>query len=308
MYSGPIIIYQMTPVASLLATVFTISSLNKTSELVALFSMGLSLARVCTPILILVSVVSAFSYWMGDRILPIMNQKKNYLYYVEIRKRPNLYTTVKTDKIWYRSQNVLFNIQTLNPQKSSAQGLTLYYFNQDWDLVQLMKAAKVHINKTEWRLTDGSVTLFPAENSFPQTQLFDEKLIIMEEEIVDMQSTAKSMDSLNVSQLKKFIKRNKDSGLDTLNYEIDYYSKFSYAFAAFVMSLMGIPFSVSRQRSGGTLFNAGMCVLLAFLYWSFYSATLSMGRHGTLPPLLAAWIPNIVTILGSLFMLARLKK
>ena len=307
-YSAPVIVYQMIPVACLLGTVFAISSLNRSSELVALFSLGLSLARICAPILIIVSSVSAFSYWLSDRILPQVMQKKNYLYYVEIRNRPALYSTVKTDKIWYRSENVLFNIKTLSNEAKLAQGLTLYYFDPSWNLIQLMNAESVELGKKQWTLKDGSVTLFTEESSFPYTQSFKTKVIDMDEEIADLQSTARSMDTLNVSQLKKFIRKNKESGLDTLHYEVDYHSKYSYAFAAFVMSLMGIPFSVSRQRSGGMFFNAGMCVLLAFLYWSFYSATLSMGKHGTLPPVLAAWLPNVFVIAGSVYLLSKLKK
>ncbi len=307
-YSAPVIVYQMIPVACLLATVFSLSNLNKSSELVALFSLGLSLARVCAPILIIVSSVSAFSYWMSDRILPQVMQKKNYLYYVEIRQRPRLYSTVKTDKIWYRSENVLFNIRTLNTEANMAQGLTLYYFDSDWNLIQLMKADVVELGSPQWKLNDGTVTLFTQDTSFPMTQSFKSKTIEMNEDIADLQSTARSMDTLNVAQLKKFIQKNKESGLDTLQYEVDYHSKYSYAFAAFFMSLMGIPFSVSRQRSGGTFFNAGMCVLLAFLYWSFYSATLSMGKLGTLHPAAAAWLPNILIVLGSLYLISKLKK
>ena len=189
-----------------------------------------------------------------------------------------------------------------------AQGLTLYYFDSDWNLIQLMKADVVELGSPQWKLNDGTVTLFTQDTSFPMTQSFKSKTIEMNEDIADLQSTARSMDTLNVAQLKKFIQKNKESGLDTLQYEVDYHSKYSYAFAAFFMSLMGIPFSVSRQRSGGTFFNAGMCVLLAFLYWSFYSATLSMGKLGTLHPAAAAWLPNILIVLGSLYLISKLKK
>ena len=144
-YLLPSIVYNMFPVASLLSTVFTLSTLNKSNELVALFSSGMSLARICAPILILVAIFSTVSFWMGDRVLPRFEQKKNYVYYVELKKKPGLYSTVNTNKIWYRSENVLFNIQTLDPEKSMAYGMTLYYFNEAWDLVQLIKAQTVSI-------------------------------------------------------------------------------------------------------------------------------------------------------------------
>jgi lipopolysaccharide export system permease protein len=51
-YSMPEIIYRMSPMACLLGTVFTISTLNKTNELVALYSLGTSLLRITAPILL----------------------------------------------------------------------------------------------------------------------------------------------------------------------------------------------------------------------------------------------------------------
>lgn len=307
-YFLPGIIYQMVPMACLLATVFTLSNLNKNSELVALFSMGHSLARISSPILVVVAIVSVFSFWVGDRLIPKTNQKKNYINYVEIKKKPGLYSTVKTNKIWYRSENVLFNIKTLNAKEAKAQGLTLYYFDSAWDLIQLIKAKNVSMDKSIWTLRQGNVTLFTKDSSFPLTKNFREKIITVNEDVADLESSVRSSDVLSVKQLNKFITKNKEAGLDTLHYEVDYQGKFGFAFAAFVMSLMGIPFSVKSQRSGGKFISAGVCLGLTFFYWTLYSSSITLGKHGVIPPLIAAWAPNVVMGALALFLLVRLKK
>lgn len=307
-YAIPGVIYQMVPMASLLATVFTLSNLNKSSELIALFSLGFSLARVSAPILVVVSIVSTMSFWVGDRILPRVNQKKNYVKYVKVENKPGLYSTVKTDKIWYRSENVILNIKSLNATNKKAQGLTLYYFNDNWDLVQLITAQEVNMNEGSWNLQKGSVTLFTRESSFPLTLSFNEKSISVVEELADIQNTSSSSEVMDLKLLRKFINKNKEAGLDTLHYEVEYHSKFGFAFAAFVMSLMGIPFSVARQRSGSTMVNAGKCIGLAFMYWTLYSSFLSFGKYGAVPPIIAAWAPNILMVMGSIYLLLRLKK
>jgi len=75
LYSIPAIIYQLLPAVCLISTMFTLGGLNKNSELVALFSVGNSLARISAPILVIVSAVTVISFWMSDRILPIVNKK-----------------------------------------------------------------------------------------------------------------------------------------------------------------------------------------------------------------------------------------
>ena len=307
-YLLPSIVYQMTPVACMVATVFTISSLNTSNELTILFSCGMSLARVSLPILTLVTLISGFSYWMSDRVLPSFAQKKNYIYYVEIKKKPSLYSTVKTDKIWYRSRNVLFNIQTLLAAAKRAQGVSIYYFDNVCRLVQVIKAEEVLLNGQEWHLKKGSVTVFAQESSFPLTKIFSEKTVQMDEDVGDLSSTGSSADILSVNQLSQFIKKNKDAGLDTTRYEMDLYTKFSFAFSALVMSLIGIPFSLVKARSGGKLLSTGICIGITFLYWTLYNSFITMGNLSYFPPIVSAWLPNLMTGILAMIFLMRMGK
>jgi lipopolysaccharide export system permease protein len=301
-------IYLMLPVACLMGTIFTLSALSRSNELVALFSSGMSLARIATPILVLVVLISSIAFWLNDRLLPIVNQQKNYVLFVEIRNQPGLYSTVKNQKIWYRSGNVLFNIKTLQADKGTAQGLTMYYFNNAWQLIQMITAQDVKLQGSTWELAKGTVTLFSKDTSVPLTQDFVAKTISVSEDTADIQKSSQSTDTLSLAELRRFISRNKEAGLDTLLYEVDYHARFSFAFAAFVMSFLGVPFSVTRQRAGGAAFNVGATIILAFFYWSAYNSGIIMARHGTLPPMIAVWLPNMAMVGLSAVFLMRLKR
>ncbi|MGZ3721877.1 MAG: LPS export ABC transporter permease LptG, partial [Bdellovibrionales bacterium] len=307
-YHTPLILYQLMPVICLMATLFTLSGLNRTNELIALFSVGMSLTRIALPILLAVAVISAAVFVTGDRVLPKLSQKSKYVEYVEIDKHPGLYSTVKTNKIWYRSENILFNIKTLNPETKTAQDITLYYFDPNWELTQLITAKGVDMKSSLWQLKDGLVTLFATESSFPLTKSFTEKSITMNEDLKDIQSTSDSAEIMSLKELGRFIDRNREAGLDTLRYEVDYHAKFGFAFASLVMAVLGVPFSVSRGRSGGTFTNLGICLALAFGYWSAYNSALSLGHHGALPPIVAAWGPNLLAMAVAWFFLRRLKR
>ena len=308
---APSVAYQMMAVACLLGTVFTLSTLSRHNELVALFSSGMSLARVSTPILVLVVVISSASFWLNDRLLSSINQRKNYVEFVQIKKKPGQYSTMNADRIWYRSGNILYNIKTLSTQTSSAQGLTMYYFDNTWRLIQMITAKSVKLNGTSWDLNDGAVTLFtndPKGANVPMTQNFGLKSISVSEDSADIQKSSGSTEALRVSELKHYIERNKAAGLDTLNYEVEYQAKFAFAFAAFVMSFLGIPFSATRQRAGGTAFNVGITIFLAFVYYAAYASGNTLGRHGAIPPMIAVWVPNIMGVLVSGFFLMRSKR
>lgn len=308
LYWIPDIFHQMAPVGCLMAVVFTLGSLSKTSELTALFACGMSLARITLPCLVLVLITSTISFFISDRIGPHFNQKKNYVHYVEIRKQPGLYSTVKTNRIWYRSGQSIYNIKTLQPDNLVAQGLTMYQFDPQWHLVEMITAGTVRLLGKKWELDTGTVTLFPQPSGAPMTQPFKKKTIVVTEDSKDLQESGRASETLSLQELERFIKKNKEAGLNTVRYEVDYHSKISFGFAALVMSLLGIPFSVSSQRSGSMAFSIGITIGLAFLYWTFYSSGLTLARHGTVPPILGAWVPNSVMASLASFFVMRLKK
>lgn len=308
LYYSPEIIYKMLPVACVVGMVMTIASLNRGSELIALFASGMSLFRVSRVVFLSILMICAFSYYLSDQLMPIFSKNKSFTYYNEIEKNPSRFQTIKTNRIWYRSKNSIYNIKTLNIQGDKAQGLTLYFFNEKWDLIQMLTANSVLMNGSQWLLQNGTVTVFSEDSSFPLNDRFLEKTIVMAEEAQDLRSTGQTADLLTQKELSRFIDKNKDAGLDTIKYEVDFHSKFSFAFAGLVMSLLALPFCVSKTRGGGMMLNIGICLGLVLVYWIFYSSSQIIGQHGLLNPLVAAWMPNIIMLaLGSTFLL-RLKR
>jgi lipopolysaccharide export system permease protein len=304
-YSIPEMIYRMVPVACVLSIVFTLSTLQRANELVALYSIGMSLLRVCAPMLVWVVVLCAVEFTLGDRVLPNFARNKNFIFYNDVKKNPSLYSTVKNQRIWYRSHDIIFNLKTLNEKQHKGQGITLYYLSDNWELIQLITAKEVDFDGSQWKLHDGSVTLFTEDSSFPLSSQFKTKTILMGEDSKDLSSSGNTTsEMLSIDELKQFIKKNKEAGLDTVRYEVDLYSKYSYTLAALVMALLGIPFSVNRSRSGGTMMNLGICLGLIFSFWISYTSSITLGNYGHLPPMVAAWAP-ILLCLGVAYIFIR---
>lgn len=302
----PEVLAKMIPMACVMALVMTMTGLNRQGEMVALFASGMSLFRIAAPSLICIFVISVGSYLISDQVLPQLIKRKNFVYYNEIEKNPTKFQFVRTDRIWYRSKNSIFNIKTLAPDGLKAQGLTMYFFSNDWQLLQMMTAQEVAIKGTQWDLKNGSVTVFDSASSFPLASNFKEKIISMHEESKDLQSTGQTSDMLSQHELSRFISKNKEAGLDTTRYEMDYHAKFSFAWAGLVMALLGLPFTAQRARSGGSMMAMGMCLGVIFLFWILYSSGQALGTHGVLPPLIAAWTPHLLMVGGTFWTLRRM--
>ncbi len=290
-------LFQLIPVACLLATLFTLGTIHKNSEMVAMFSMGLSLVRIALPILTIVAGISLISFVASNELMTKAVDKKNYIYYTIMKNKPWQYSNSKQENIWYRSGQSIFNINLLNAKEAKAFEITLYTFSSDWMLQQILVAKEALLNNGHWTLKDGSVTVFFDEESAPITDKFESKELEVGEDVIDIKTSSKASEQMGVRELRRYIQRNKEAGLNTVPFEVDYYSKFSYVFTTLVMVLLGVAFSTSGStRSGGILMNLQKCVLLTLIYWGIYNSGLTMGRHGTFPPIVAAWGPNLLMI------------
>ncbi len=300
----PEIIYKMLPIACVVGTVMTISSLNKGSELVALFAAGMSLFRISRVIFLSIIVICIFNYFLSDQIMPVFAKQKNFILFNDLEKNPTKYQMIKTNKIWYRSKNSIFNIKTLNAEGNKAQGLTLYFFTDGWELVQMMTAESVLMDGSQWNLQNGTVTVFSKDSSFPLNDKFQEKTIVMTQDAQDLRSTGQTSELLTQAELSHFIGKNKEAGLDTIKYEVDFHSKFSFSLAGLVMSLLALPFCVGKARGGGMMKSIGICMGLVVFYWIFYNVSQTLGIRNNLAPVVAAWLPNVImSALGTTLLL-----
>jgi lipopolysaccharide export system permease protein len=308
-YYGLEILYQLFPVACLLATLFTLGTLHKNNEIIAMFSLGLGLLRIAVPILTIVSIMSVSLFFLSNQFMTKIIDKRNYIWLAVMKKTPWKYATSKQEHIWYRSGQNIFNIDLLNAKEAKAFGVKVYTFSYEWHLQQILEAKEALVENGQWILKDGRVTVFFDENSAPISEKFAERTLVIGEDVIDIKTSSSASAVMGVGELRKYIARNKEAGLDTTPFEVDYFAKFSFIFSALVMVLLGVSFSgTSSPRSGGVLYNLQKCLVLTLVYWAFYTSALTLGRHGFIPPIVAAWGPNILMIGFASLLIWRQKK
>jgi lipopolysaccharide export system permease protein len=301
----PQIIVLMCAPAVLLATVLTLSGLSRTHEIVACYSIGVGLWRLMALILGVVLVACGLLLVMEDRILPPIYKKRTSFYWREMQKRPDFFVDIKRDKVWYRSKNMIYNLQLFDVNSKIIHGMALYTFDDDFNLLQVVNAQKAEYSEGRWRLSNGIVTLFSKTNPFPQSQNFLEKEVVISETPKDFQEIEKEVDGLRFTELHQYIQRMKKAGADTKSFEVKYHSRFSTSFIPIVMCFLAVPFSLTSRREGGVAKDLALCLFVTFFYWLFHSVGLSLGTNGALPPWLAAWLPSAIFVVMAATFIAR---
>ena len=292
LFSTPLVIYQICPLGMLLCTFITIGMFARFNEITALKAHGISLFTVFKVFLFIAAFTWIFSLWLQEYVLPYTNRQMKEIKNVQIKKKKSV-DILARDHFWYRSQNAIYNIEIFYPDKNRIQGITIYYFTPDFHLQERIDAKwGAWKQNGDWTFHDGVVRTFPADGEI-RSEAFKERLIAIHETPDDFKMSQKLSEEMSFSEIRAYIKKIGVEGYDTTPYEVDMQSKISYPFINIIMAMLGIPFALMIGRSGGMALGITVSVLFGFFYWIFFALCLSLGKNGSLPTFLSAWMANV---------------
>jgi lipopolysaccharide export LptBFGC system permease protein LptF len=116
----------------------------------------------------------------------------------------------------------------------------------------------------------------------------------------------KPSEQMSAFELRQYIADLRQSGFDVVRLSVQFYRKFSFPLIAFVVTLIGIPFSFTMGAKGA-LTGVALSIGIAIVYWSTSSLLEAMGNLSQLPPAMAAWSPDILFGLAGTYLLLRMK-
>ena len=301
----PHTLIQMAAPACMLATMATLSMLNRRNELIAMQAGGIGLFHISFLIFGIILTICCTSLVINDRVVPPLARSRTMYLWREIKGRKEFSLDIRSSKIWYRSQNYIYNLRTFDKSENRISGFGIYFFDHGFRLKQHVSAQSAHYEDGHWILKDGMITIFPEEASFPLSKHFDEKSLKLPVEPKEFGEIERQVDTLRLKELWAFIKRNKASGLNTASYEVDFHSRMSLSFIPIVMSLLVIPYSVRPRRQAGLGKDVSFCIFWILIYWILFSISLSLGRVGTVQPWIAVWTPSAFFLAIAIFLMIR---
>ncbi len=303
----PFFFAKMIPPGTLMATALTFSELNRTSELIAAHSIGMSLNRILKVLFSLVFMVSCILLVMQDRVLPKAYHAQAKYFWRQMKQQPNFFLDVKRNKVWYRSKNLIYNLRVYEQQSAVSTGMSVYRLSDDFQLKELIQADKARFEAGQWVLSKGTLTRFEEEDSVPKTEKFDEMALKLKETPRDFEEIEREVDSLRIKELFSYARKARESGADASRLEVKFHSRLSGSFMPFVMALLAVPFSLTRKREGGVGQDLGLGMAVTFFYWLLNGVGLSLGSNGALSPSLAAWLPSLIFSGVAIALIARKK-
>jgi len=304
-YSIPFILGQVAPIAALLSVLLSTGMLSMSGEITAVRASGVRLLRVFIPIFMTGFLISVSILFINEYLTP-MGLKKTEAFKVQWFGKANR-GSLGGKGLWLRTKDSIINIRGMEPGGTKIEGLTIYKIEKPFALRRRLDAKKAIWEGNKWMAAKAIVRDFKKDGTLIERHEGPIRLAnIAPPE--DLKSPGKGHMSLTISELKRLIKILDSEGYNTYRYRTDLYARVAFPFVSLIMVLLGVPFPLRGARSGGIASGIGLSILIAFSYWIIFALSTSLGSGGVVPPLLAAFFPNILFLATALYLLAHVKE
>lgn len=265
------------------------------------------MTRLSVPIIVLSIGISVLSFALQETLIPKATVLSNTIW-----SRAQMAAEAETRRIirrnlWFRSKSSIYNIQAYDEEQGLIEGFNSYEFEPDFSLRTRVVAESARQKGASWDTSNGLIKEYLSDG-----EIVVEKFREVQMEIPDVPGHYAAEDrpaeELNATELKHWIERMNVEGYDPTRYVVDLHFKFSFPFICTIMALIGLPLAFWNERGGGIALGIGAGMALSFMYLVFLGLSRSFGYSAILPPIISAWLPNVLFTVFGLYLFTHMKQ
>lgn len=280
------------PLASLISMLIFLILMVRNNEIIAARTSGISTLSLMKPFIGFASALIIISFIIAEWIMPYAANTADYLYRVKIKKEDS-YVHFKNDRIWFKRNNILSNIDYYDAKKDVIKGLTVIELTDDFAIKKRIDAKEGVWKDSSWTFKQVIERTF-GDNIIQTKKVQAEVKGLIKETPAMLKVGDKNPEEMGFKDLQKYIRRLKRDGHDVRRYLVDLYNKIAFPFInlimVFVAFSVGLRYTKTKHVAKGIL--VGVCV--GILYWFVHNICLSFGYAETFPPFFAAWLSNML--------------
>ncbi|MBO4593574.1 MAG: LptF/LptG family permease [Bacteroidaceae bacterium] len=276
-----------------ISVIFFTSKLADRSEIIAMRSNGMSFKRILRPYIISALLIGLLNLVLGSFIIPHSTKIRTDFENQYIKKRQismveNVQLQVDTGVIAFFSS---FNIDT-----KSGSGFCLDKFRNK-KLVSHLTALRIQYDtiadrRYQWHIYNYTVRQLRGMHEEITSGAELDTIIVVEPS--DLLYTRNQQETMTTPEIYEHIDKQRMRGSANVSeFEIEFHKRFASAFAALILTIIGVTLSCEKRKQGMGL-ALGLGLALSFGYILFQTISVSFATNGGWPPMLAVWIPNII--------------
>ncbi|WP_315356579.1 LptF/LptG family permease [Prevotella denticola] len=281
------------PLFVFIAVIFFTSKLAGNSEIIAMLAAGVSIRRLMRPYMISCVLIAGLTFYLNSFVIPhgtVIRQNFESLY------RNSKKNTSAENVQLYVAKNTTAYIQHYDNQYKRGYGFSLVKI-KDKKIVSHMTAMEIQYDtvadtKFHWRLSNWKMRTLKGLKEHIQSGASKDTVLLMEP--TDLVYSKGQQETFTSPELLDYISKQTSRGSgNVVQYEVEFHKRIAMSFSSFILTIIGLSLS-SRKRKGGMGLYLGIGLALSFSYIMLQTVSSTFAIQADTPPLLAAWIPNII--------------
>ena len=298
------------PIGTLMASLFVFTRLSANGELTALRSLGVTTLRMISAAIALSLVMTLFTFVLNDVVVPRSQR------FAEITLQRALGRSLASengrDIIYPR-----FGVRTGAVDEAAGKGLTQLFYSrkfQDGEMLdvtvldfsrsgftQMLRADKAIWNESQasWDFLEGQILTLAANGSSTKAD-FDRYVYPLGTGPLRLAGIEKDAVNMTVSEALQAQRLYEEAGSikEARKIRVRIQEKFTVPMACLVFGLFGATLGAQPSYRTSRSFSFVLTLGIIAVYYVIGFSFSSLGVKGTLPPILAAWLP-VVLFLGA---------
>lgn len=291
-------VYELFPIAVLIGTLAALANLAAHSEFTVMRVAGFSPWQAVRTLVRIGVVFVLLAVVIGELVAPVAETAGQRI------RLEQLGAAVGSDLrsgIWVRSDTRFVNVGRVLPD-STLKGVRIFEFDREFRLRSISQAeAGRYEGENRWRLSGVTETTFESD----RTSVRNLDAITWESVLTpDMLSVLLVVpDKLSAWGLHKYTQHLAANKQRTERYEIAFWKKVIYPFAALVMMALALPFAYVQVRHGAVGVKLFAGLMLGVLFHFLNSLFSHLGVLERWPPIAPAALPSAIFLLAALVMM-----
>lgn len=281
------------PLFVFIAVIFFTSKLAGNSEIIAMLSSGVSFRRLMRPYMISCVLIASVTFYLNSFVIPhgtVIRQNFESLY------RNSKKNTSAENVQLQVGKGTVANIQHYDDRYKRGYGFSLDKF-EGKKLVSHMTAMEIQYDtiadaKYHWKATNWKTRTLVGLRERIVTGDVKDTVILMEP--TDLVYSKGQQETFTSPELLDYISKQTSRGSgNVVQYEVEFHKRIAMSFSSFILTIIGLSLS-ARKRKGGMGLYLGIGLGLSFGYIMLQTVSSTFAINAGTPPVLAAWIPNLI--------------
>lgn len=281
------------PLFVFIAVIFFTSKLAGNSEIIAMLSSGVSFRRLMRPYMISCVLIASVTFYLNSFVIPhgtVIRQNFESLY-----RNSKKNTSAENVQLQVGKGTVAY-IQHYDDRYKRGYGFSLDKF-EGKKLVSHMTAMEIQYDtiadaKYHWKATNWKTRTLVGLRERIVTGGVKDTVILMEP--TDLVYSKGQQETFTSPELLDYISKQTSRGSgNVVQYEVEFHKRIAMSFSSFILTIIGLSLS-ARKRKGGMGLYLGIGLGLSFGYIMLQTVSSTFAINAGTPPVLAAWIPNLI--------------